>query len=374
MKKYIVGGFCRDKLLGLTPKDKDYVLVNAKPKDIEYLKSIGFEQVGVDFPVFRSPDGHEHAVARTERKNGTGYAGFDVETEGVTLEEDLYRRDLTINAIAYDPVLKVHIDPYNGKKDLSDKVLRHVSPHFSEDPLRVLRLARFGARYSNFTVHDSTTEMVIEMVKNGEIDHLTKERVYVEFEKAFSEDAPSVFLMYLKEWGALKTLLPGLEKLSKKNAELIDKFKDEGNPSYSDEFIWMQLLSMSTATISKDYVVGSIKLPARFVKFYEFISTYESDIKTFRKKSPEELAQLFFKMNIHNKGGEEFLYKVLEFFNIRREVDSELETLILKVYDQYEDTDIGDIQQMLKDGDITANEIKDYILTKKTDAIKKMFS
>lgn len=373
MKKYIVGGFTRDKLLGLKPKDKDYVLVGATERDISYLETQGYKQVGADFPVFLSPAGDEYALARTERKSGTGYKGFTVETEGVTLEQDLFRRDLTINAIAYDPVFQKHIDPYNGKADLQSKVLRHVSKHFAEDPLRVLRLARFAARYSNFTVHESTDEMVRDMVKNGDINTLTPERVYVEFEKAFTEKSPSIFLMHLKGWGAIGRLLPGFEKLSKAEGEAINKLASFSTEAYRDEFLWSYILSRSTATISKDYVIGQIKLPARVAKLHKFLETYTNDIKTFRKKTPEEMVEVLTKMNIHNSGGEEFLYKVLEYFNIQREVDHELEDFIVKVYDRFESTVIGDIDQMLKDGTIEPKDIRSYISELRIAEVKKLF-
>lgn len=373
MKKYIVGGFTRDKLLGLKPKDKDYVLVGATEHDINYLLSQGYEQIGSDFPVFLSPAGDEYALARVERKSGTGYKGFTVDTEGVTIEQDLFRRDLTINAIAYDPVFQKHIDPYNGKDDLKSKTLRHVSSHFSEDPLRVLRLARFGTRYSDFKVHSSTEEMVRNMVKNGEIDTLTPERVYVEFEKAFTEQNPSIFLMYLKGWGAIKRILPGLEKLSKNEGDAINKFASASTESHRDEFVWSYLLGLTTAPIGKDYTVGQIKLPSRYVKFHKFIELYTTDIKTFRKKTPEQMVEVLTKMNVHNNGGEEFLYKVLEYFNIQREIDNELEDFIIKVYDRYESTIIGDIDQMLKDGTIESKDIRSYISNLRTAEVSKMF-
>lgn len=373
MKKYIVGGFVRDKLLGLQPKDKDYVLVGAKPKDVEYLKSIGYQQVGKDFPVFLSPDGDEHALARIERKTGNGYDGFTVETQGVTLEQDLFRRDLTINAIAWDPVLKLHIDPYNGKEDLKNKVLKHVSDAFKEDPLRVLRLARFAARYSDFTVHPDTDKMVKKMVKDGEINHLTKERVYIEFEKAFSETKPSIFLKYLKDIGALKILLPEFEG-TKKEMDLIDSFASSSTSINRDEFIWSVILSKSTNLDTKNYVVGNLKLPARMVKFSAFIKTHTDGILKFRKKKPAEMVELLSAMNVKNNGGEEFLYKITEYFLIRREMDSELEEFLLKVYDTYIDTDVGDIDELIKTGKVEGSKIRDYVKGLQTIQVKKMFS
>lgn len=372
MKKYIVGGFCRDKLLGIQPKDKDYVLVGAKNKDIQYLLSIGYQKVGADFPVFLSPDGNEYSLARTERKSGTGYNGFDVQTEGVTLEQDLFRRDLTINAIAYDPVLKLHFDPYNGKTDLKNKVLRHVSVHFKEDPLRVLRLARFATRYSDFTVHDSTLSMVKEMVDNGELSELTPERVYVEFEKAFSEEKPSIFIKKLFEWNILGDIIPNY-KCTKKSLELIDEISSKCTDVYKDYFIWSVLLEKET-NIGKDYVInGRIKLPSRFVKFSKFIESNKLDILSFRKKEVIDMVNLFSTMNIRNNGGEEFLYKVLEYFILRKEIDLDLEDLIIKVYDRYEGTEVGNIEEMVSNGDLKPADIRSYVLDLRTENVKKMF-
>lgn len=371
MKKYIVGGFCRDKLLGLQPKDKDYVLVGATPKDVAYLESIGYKQVGADFPVFLSPDGDEYALARIERKTGTGYDGFTVETQGVTLEQDLYRRDLTINAIAWEPITKTHIDPYNGKEDLKNKVLKHVSESFKEDPLRILRLARFAARYSDFTIHKDTDAMVREMVKNGEIDHLTKERVYVEFEKAFSEAKPSIFLKYLKDIGALAVILPEFEA-TQKQLELIDYIVSTCTVTYRDEFIWSVILDKCNP--SKEYVVGGVKLPARMVKFSNIVKKHSDNILKFRKKTPEDMVDFFSAINIKNNGGEEFLFKVTEYFIIRREIDLDLEDLIIKVFDRFTEAKIGDIEEMVKTGQLKTSEIRDYVKQIQIEEVKKMFS
>lgn len=371
MKKYIVGGFVRDKLLGLKPKDKDYVLVGAKPKDIAYLESIGYKQVGADFPVFLSPDGDEYALARIERKTGTGYDGFTVETQGVTLEQDLFRRDLTINAIAWDIITKTHVDPYNGKEDLKNKVLKHVSDAFKEDPLRVLRLARFAARYADFSVHKDTDAMVRQMVAGGEINHLTKERVYVEFEKAFSEEKPSIFLKYLKSVGALAILLPGFTA-TQKELDLIDSIADNSTVEHRDEFIWSVILSNMTA--DKDYVAGSIKLPARMVKFSNFVKLHSESLIKFRKKKPEDMVELFSTMNIKNNGGEDFLYKLTEYFIIRREIDNELEDLIIKVFDRFTDAPVGDIQEMVKNGKLESSNIRTYVKGIQLTEVKKMFA
>lgn len=209
IKFYIVGGYVRDKLLGIDSRDVDYCVVGATPEDME---ARGFKQVGADFPVFLDEQGEEYALARTERKTGVGYGGFSVETNNVTLEDDLSRRDLTINAMALSSDNSV-IDPFGGKKDLENKVLRHVSESFSEDPLRVLRVARFTAKLPDFTVADETMDLMKSLVKEGEINHLTPERVFVETVKAMKEEKPSRYFETLLECGALNVIMPEVADL-----------------------------------------------------------------------------------------------------------------------------------------------------------------
>lgn len=213
MEIYLVGGAVRDKLLGLPVHERDWVVVGATP---EQLLSQGYQQVGKDFPVFLHPDTQdEYALARTERKSGTGYTGFICHADpDVTLKEDLMRRDLTINAIAEDKNGNLY-DPYHGKQDLDNRVLRHVSLAFREDPLRVLRLARFAARFAHlgFTIADETRQLLVEMVSSGELSALTPERVWKETEKALSTQDPQVYFEVLRGCGALKVLFPEINKL-----------------------------------------------------------------------------------------------------------------------------------------------------------------
>ena len=206
MEVFLVGGAVRDKLLGHTPKDRDYVVVGATPDD---MLENGFTKVGADFPVFLK-DGDEYALARQERKVAPGYNGFETHFEpNVTLEDDLVRRDLTINAMA-ERLDNGHLhDPFNGQEDLKNGVLRHVSEAFAEDPVRVLRVARFRARY-NFTVAPETMDLMKELVQAGELDHLTPERVWAELEKALMEDHPSAFFWTLQDCGAMEVLFPEL--------------------------------------------------------------------------------------------------------------------------------------------------------------------
>ncbi|VAW92435.1 CCA tRNA nucleotidyltransferase [hydrothermal vent metagenome] len=213
IKIYTVGGFIRDHLLGITSKDKDWVVVGATA---EQMLAQGYKTVGKDFPVFLHPKTkQEYALARTERKTAAGYTGFSFNTNTeVTLEDDLMRRDLTINAIAQDEEGNL-IDPYNGQQDIKDRILRHVSPAFVEDPLRVLRVARFAARFANlgFTVAEETRLLMQQIVQSGEIASLVAERVWQELHATLQTRNPEVFFELLRECGALKILLPELDCL-----------------------------------------------------------------------------------------------------------------------------------------------------------------
>ena len=208
MQAYRVGGSVRDELLGLPVADRDWVVVGATPQE---MVERGFRPVGKDFPVFLHPDTHEeYALARTERKTGPGYKGFAVHyASGVTLEEDLARRDLTINAIAQADDGKI-TDPFNGRQDIADRVLRHVSDAFAEDPVRILRVARFAARFSNFRVAPETMALMRRMTAAGEVDALVAERVWQELARGLQEARPSRMIAVLQEAGALRVLLPEL--------------------------------------------------------------------------------------------------------------------------------------------------------------------
>jgi len=213
MKIYLVGGAIRDRLLGLPVKEKDWVVVGATPAD---MAALDYKPVGKDFPVFLHPaTKEEYALARTERKTGRGYHGFEFHSAPeVTLEEDLKRRDLSINALAEDADGQL-IDPYGGVQDLQAKLLRHVSPAFVEDPVRVLRVARFAARFAplGFTLAPETLALMRQMVDNGEVDALVPERVWQETLKALGCERPSVYFSVLRECGALAKVFPELERL-----------------------------------------------------------------------------------------------------------------------------------------------------------------
>ena len=213
MKVYLVGGAVRDALLGYPSSERDWVVVGASPRE---LLDRGYQQVGRDFPVFLHPETRdEYALARTERKQGHGYTGFAVHCDpAVTLEQDLLRRDLTVNAMARSAEGEI-IDPYGGQRDLAARVLRHVSEAFVEDPLRVLRTARFAARYAHlgFSVAPETLALMAEIVGQGELAHLPAKRIWVELERALGERDPQVFVQVLRDCGALEALLPEVAAL-----------------------------------------------------------------------------------------------------------------------------------------------------------------
>ena len=234
MKTYIVGGAVRDELLGLPVVDRDWVVVGATPDE---LVALGFRPVGRDFPVFLHPQTHEeYALARTERKSGRGYRGFTVySAPDVTLEEDLARRDLTINAMAKDEA-GVLVDPFGGARDLKDRVLRHVSDVFAEDPVRILRVARFAARL-RFPIAEETLALMRRMVDAGEVDHLVAERVWQEFARGLEEAHPDEMLLALERCGALAKLLP----------ELVPALEGEARPKVLDA---LERAAQSGATLT----------------------------------------------------------------------------------------------------------------------------
>ena len=213
MQIYKVGGAVRDRLLGRPVSEVDWVVVGASA---EQMLELGYRPVGADFPVFLHPQtGEEYALARTERKSGRGYGGFTFHASpDVTLEDDLIRRDLTVNAMAEDEHGRL-IDPYGGQQDLQARLLRHVSPAFAEDPLRVLRVARFAARYAplGFSVAPDTLELMRQLAESGELGHLTAERSWKEISRALMEPRPDVFIQVLRDCGALAALLPEVDKL-----------------------------------------------------------------------------------------------------------------------------------------------------------------
>ena len=281
IKVYIVGGYVRDRLLGLEGKDHDFVVVGATPQE---MLDLGFQQVGADFPVFLHPQtGDEFALARTERKVGAGYNGFEVDFDtSVTLEEDLVRRDLTINAMAREVVgfnelghAKLDdkvIDPFGGRLDLEARTLRHVSEAFAEDPVRVLRVARFAARYG-FNIAISTVALMIELVDAGELDALTPERVWAETEKALNESNPLAYFRTLAMCGASDVLFPELDV----NPFLASSL----NSTVSDPVETFALVCLEMTAEQVNGLCDRLKVPNQFrqlaLRSLEFVNLLRND-------------------------------------------------------------------------------------------------
>lgn len=259
MKVFLVGGAVRDELLQRPIKDKDYVVVGATPDE---MLALGFEQVGADFPVFLHPETREeYALARTERKVGSGYHGFVTDfNPSTTLEDDLRRRDLTINAMAKDLETGEIIDPFNGQQDLLDKTLRHVSEAFAEDPVRVLRVARFRARYG-FKIAPETMALMTRLVMSGELNHLTPERVWLELEKAFSEPIPVLFIVSLLACDAWSCLFGNVKVGIALN--FLDRAKDK---SFAGK---LMLLLATTPTAQCITLLEKFKAPADIIRSIE---------------------------------------------------------------------------------------------------------
>lgn len=359
MKTFLVGGAVRDLLLGLEPKDLDYVVTGATPED---MINKGFTQVGADFPVFLHPETKdEYALARTERKSGHGYNGFTCEFgSDVTLEEDLGRRDLTINSMAMDQSEGNQIiDPYGGILDLKHKRLKHTTEAFKDDPLRVLRICRFAARYPEFTIHHSTLELMKDMVSSGEIDHLTKERVWLELDKTFTESKPSRFFECLNQVGGLEVLFPeihafiGIPQRSDFHAEgdvfvhtmmVIDeaaKLSKEHSLNKKDTIevvasaLWHDVGKAKTPLDLLYYEDGSmkghhhghddedivkpiladvkerLKMPNNVFKLVSDVALTHQKVHGLSKMSAKGVVRMFNEFNFKQKGGNDYVNKLL---------------------------------------------------------------
>ena len=291
MQAYLVGGAVRDELLGLEVKDRDWVVVGATPKE---MLAKGFKQVGADFPVFLHPrTREEYALARTERKEGRGYHGFTVySAPDVTLEQDLRRRDLTINAIAKteDGAL---VDPFKGRSDIQDRKLRHVSEAFAEDPLRILRTARFAARFQplGFSVCDQTMGLMKQMVASGEVDHLVPERVWQEFQRALHEKAPRAFFDVLRDCGALEVLIPELapEKVFQLAIAALGCVHNQSDAQTEERFAALLSPLDDSAAVAR---AKALKAPNDCQNLARLVTAFKPQIRNIDAQHPEAEALL----------------------------------------------------------------------------------
>ncbi len=285
MQIYLVGGAVRDQLLGYPIGERDWVVVGATPQQ---LIDLGYKPVGKDFPVFLHPKTHEeYALARTERKIALGYKGFQVyAAPDVTLEQDLQRRDLTINAMAQATDGTI-IDPYHGRVDLNDRILRHVSSAFIEDPVRILRVARFAARFGEFTIHPNTQLLMQEMVRRGEVNALVAERVWQEWQRALSEPYPQRFFTVLSECGALAVLLPEWQDNAMELAALT-RAVTQNSPA-SVRFA-VSLHTMPAATIRN--IAERYRIPREYADLAVLVSKYYSEYQNLASLTAAQLLQL----------------------------------------------------------------------------------
>ena len=366
MKIYLVGGAVRDLVMNNTPNDKDYVIVGASDVDIRVLLKKGYTQVGKDFPVFLHPETkEEYALARIERKTGEGYNGFECDTENVTLEQDLYRRDFTMNAIAYDYVNNVIIDPYKGKVDINNKVIRHVSSAFSEDPVRILRAARFANTYQ-FDIHKSTKSLIKKMISKGEINNLTKERVLLEFTKTLkNSNRIDIFINLLVDFGAWGILFPELKNISKHHIHFVNKVIQNAAVAERDKLFWCSLFYMSKET-QFDSVNQKYKLQHETTRFNKVLQKAKKQIQVLNTLTPSEIVDFFDYCNFKNNGDENCIYLIFDILQCRKQNMINVE-FIIKLYDKY--NSVQSELELAKAGNPTGLEAKECI---KQARIKKI--
>lgn len=317
MKVYLVGGAVRDQIMGLTVKDRDYVVVGSTSEE---MVKLGYKPVGKDFPVFLHPKTHyEYALARTERKVSKGYKGFKVyASKEVTLEEDLERRDLTINAIAKDKRGQF-IDPFNGIDDIRKKILRHVSSAFVEDPIRVFRIARFSARFYQFKIHPTTQTILKKIVKNKEIEAVASERVWHEISVGLLEKKSHFMFDVLHQCGALQVLIPEINYVKNKNyikrsLEYGNKFKYSLDIKAAIFFMHVYTSKTSVKDIAKIYT--RLSVPNSVRKLTEKLADNMTDLKEFKKLKPRQILDLIYKMDLfRNPDVLIDIIKILEAYN-----------------------------------------------------------
>jgi tRNA nucleotidyltransferase (CCA-adding enzyme) len=292
MQEFLVGGAIRDKILGIATEstERDYVVVDSSPEE---MKSLGFRQVGKEFPVFLHPQSkEEYALARLERKVGKGYKGFEFNTsKSVTLEQDLSRRDLTINAIAQNKDGSgEYIDPFGGLDDIKARKLKHVSEAFTEDPVRILRTARFASRFNHlgFTIDSKTLDLMKMMVSSGEVDALTPERVFKEINLSMNSESPSIFFEVLIETGAYQRLFPMLEMTQAVNLKLLDH---ENLTSEVRLALWLYNQNPSNIGLLCEH----LKCPKDIQQIAELVSIWHNFVSDFLSHKPEEILNFYLK-------------------------------------------------------------------------------
>jgi tRNA nucleotidyltransferase (CCA-adding enzyme) len=385
MKIYLVGGAVRDKILGIPVKDRDYLVVGSTPEE---MVKLGYKPIGKDFPVFLHPKTkEEYALARTERKVGKGYHGFKFYTSpNVTLEEDLRRRDITINAIAQDEDGNIY-DPFNGKDDIKNKIIRHVSDAFIEDPLRVLRVARFTALDVRFKVQIETLVLMKNMVSSGELKTLSVERVVLEISKGLEGKNPDIMLHYLCECGALNEVFPGLNTdpdLSRDFIKLGLAMKEAPQSLGVESKIIMLLLvpyfgkhyspdAHKSWIKQQSYLLKHLKLSSLSVKIFMNIIEEELNLKNFLSLTEQDKLDCLYRLDFFRRPN-----IILEILNIIRVFYKTFEKMTLN----YEDlnnflarfaNEINKLKSKL-DNSKSGDEIKMFVYQERLSVLKKLVS
>jgi len=385
MKIYLVGGAVRDKILGIPVKDRDYLVVGSTPEE---MVKLGYKPIGKDFPVFLHPKTkEEYALARTERKVGKGYHGFKFYTSpNVTLEEDLRRRDITINAIAEDEDGNIY-DPFNGKDDIKNKIIRHVSDAFIEDPLRVLRVARFTALDERFKVQIETLVLMKNMVSSGELKTLSVERVVLEISKGLEGKNPDIMLHYLCECGALNEVFPGLNTdpdLSRDFIKLGLAMKEAPQSLGVESKIIMLLLvpyfgkhyspdAHKSWIKQQSYLLKHLKLSSLSVKIFMNIIEEELNLKNFLSLTEQDKLDCLYRLDFFRRPN-----IILEILNIIRVFYKKFEKMTVN----YEDlnnflarfaNEINKLKSKL-DNSKSGDEIKKFVYQERLSVLKKLVS
>jgi len=374
MDVYLVGGAIRDRLLGLTSQEKDWVVINATPSD---LTKLGYKQVGKSFPVFIHPKtGEEYALARKEMKSGKGYYGFKIDSSpNVTLEEDLYRRDLTINAMAEDNTGQI-IDPFNGQKDLSNRVLRHVSAAFVEDPLRVLRVSRFKAKLHdlNFEIAPETIKLLEEIVESGELETLVPERIWQETYKALCEPRFDQYFQTLINLKAFSQVFPEITHLNSDFSEnhiVQAAIKKEVSPKIKFCSIFLVMLEDNHQSL-KDIVIGiqeRMNIPNDFKNLVLLVENiypmlFSSDSNEKKEFSAEQCLNIIEKLDALRKPSN--LEEVLEVISLKKNHSDVKETvsLIRKSLVLAQSVKINNLQEDGLEGSVIGEKLRELRLNK----------
>ena len=390
MKIYLVGGAVRDKLMGILSKDRDYLVVGSTPEEMVRL---GYKPIGKDFPVFLHPKSkEEYALARTEKKVGKGYHGFEFYTSAdVSLEEDLSRRDITINAIAEDEEGNIY-DPFNGVEDIKNKVIRHVSDAFSEDPLRVLRVARFASLDFEFKVQKETLVLMKKMVESGELKTLSAERVVAEVTKGLEGKNPDIMIHYLCESGALNEIFPGLnlpsdspsliEQQSKNFVSLGLAIKNNSSSLATESKIIMLLIapyffkdSSNIKTMEEQgHLIKYLKLSGKNHKILKSLVDEEQNIEDFLLLSAEEKLDCLYRFDFYRRPN--IIFEVLNIISVFKTTFHHLDVKHFKDIKVFLDLFYEEVTQLKSEVNLSnsGEDIKNLIYQERLSLLKKISS